>query len=325
MGTDAHVMTVGTGPEPAAVVARLQELERRWTRFDDRSELSRIGACGGHPVVTSPETLLLVERSVEAWRRTAGRFDPSVIGALEALGYDRDFDRVRRGEAVTDRPTDPAPGLADVIVDTRVGLVQLPAGVRVDPGGLGKGLAADLAAVEAVAASDDGYGILVSVGGDLRAHGRPPAEGWEIELDHLMGAPARLNLRSGAVATSSVLRRRWEAAGETRHHVIDPRTGRPSTGAVASVSVLAADAWWAEVLATLLLLDGDAAGVPAVPEHLLADTGALLTLHDGRTVTAGPLSGAFLVPSAPGPEARFRPEAGPADHRAGSREQEHLR
>lgn len=329
MGTDAHVMTVGPGPAPSEPLDRLEDLERRWTRFDAGSELSRIGALDGRPVVTSPETALLVDRCVDAWRWTAGRFDPSVIDALEALGYDRDFDEVRAGAAAAaPAAPPPVPGLADVTVDRATGLVQFPAGLRVDPGGLGKGLAADLAAVEAVAAGAADYGILVSVGGDLRAAGAAPVEGWEIELDHLVGTPARLNLRSGAVATSSVLRRRWDGADGPRHHVIDPRTGRPSDGPVASVSVLAAEAWWAEVLATVLLLDADGDG-DGVPEHLLVDTGALLTLHDGTTVTVGPFAGAFLVPAPAGPhltaDPRFRPGAASADPRGGSREQEHLR
>lgn len=314
MGSEAHVVTVGDGPDPEEVLDGLAELEHRWSRFDPGSELSRLGRSAGRPAVASPETCELVGCCVEAWHATAGRFDPTVIAALESLGYDRDFDRVPAGTHPPGLPPPgPAPGLGGVGLDRSSGLVWLPEGVRIDPGGLGKGLAADLTALDAVRAGADGYGLLVSVGGDLRVAGAAPREGWEVEVDHLRGPGARLNLRSGGLATSSVLRRRWTGPEGTRHHVLDPRTGRPAVGPVVSVSVVAAAGWWAEVLATVLLLDGgtDGAGVSG---DLLAGAGAFLTLADGTTTGLGPLAGSFVlarpVRSSPG----RRPAGDPCVH-----------
>lgn len=196
-------------------------------------------------------------------------------------------------------PPQPAPGLGDALLDRSSRLVWLPPGIRIDPGGLGKGLAADLAAVEAVRDGAEDYGVLVSVGGDLRVAGAAPPEGWEVEIDHQLGVTTRVNLRAGAVATSSVLRRRWNGPDGPRHHVVDPRTGQPSDGPAVAVSVVAAEGWWAEVLATVVLLDatGDAAGVP---EDLLAGAGAFLSLADGTVRALGPLATSF-GPATPGP------------------------
>lgn len=300
MGSELHVITVGDGPEPVDLVEELAALEGRWSRFDPNSELSRIGAVGGRPCVASPETAELVWRCHVAWQRTGGRFDPTVIEALETLGYDCDFARIAGRTPLVPptphRPARPARGLSGTLVDQRTGLVQLPAGVRIDPGGLGKGLAADLVACAAVRVAQrdgsPGYGVLVSVGGDLRVAGAEPSDGWEIEIDHEVGVPACVNLRQGAIATSSVLRRRWISPSGPCHHVVDPATGLPVEGPVVGATVIAAEAWWAEVLATVLLVDSTAS-FSRCTEELFAEAGALLTFEDGSRATVGPLAGAF--------------------------------
>ena len=113
-------------------------------------------------------------------------FDPTVLAAVRAAGYDRSFDDLPQ-ISILDAVA-PPPGCDGIEVDTRLDLVRLPAGVGIDPGGIGKGLAADLVATAAVDLGADG--AMVSLGGDLRVAGTPPPEGWEIELDHHVVAPA---------------------------------------------------------------------------------------------------------------------------------------
>lgn len=80
----------------------------------------------------------------------------------------------------------------------------------------------------------------------------------------------RLAAEEGAVATSSVLRRSWRRSGETTHHLIDPRTGVPSDSAAAAVTVVAAHAHWAEVLAKAALIAGIDAGLELRPPRVSA-------------------------------------------------------
>src|SRR6188474_3172238 len=94
MGSDVHVVVVGDPSLLAVATFRVDELERRWSRFRPDSEISRLNAHRGEPVVVSVETFALVERSVRAWRETRGRFDPTVLGDLIRLGYDRPFEAV---------------------------------------------------------------------------------------------------------------------------------------------------------------------------------------------------------------------------------------
>jgi thiamine biosynthesis lipoprotein len=320
MGSDAHVIVVG-GAHPARLLdlarLRLDDLEARWSRFRPDSEVSRLTAAAGTPVGVSPETVELVQRSIRAWRLTGGLFDPTVLGALVQAGYDRTFTDLPAapptaprppavaGVEVTDEHAEPIPpgsrplgphdpGAEDIVVDG--GQVTLPSGTGFDPGGIGKGLAADLVARELMAAG--AAGACVNLGGDIRlvgegdggdAHGdrgddpdsgdgsTAEAAAWTVDVEHPRGVRplARLGLHDGAVATSTTLRRRWAVARGVHHHLIDPLTGRPSASDLTLATAIAREAWVAEVMAKAVLLRGsracfdlvDGTGVEALAVH----------------------------------------------------------
>lgn len=288
MGTEAHVVVVGGDERRLAASARLRldDLERRWSRFLPDSEVSRLNRRPGRPVVVSPETFSLVARSVDAWHGTAGRFDPTVLPAMLAAGYDRDFAEVSQAPGPPGL-TRPSPGCGGIRLDPAVEAVWLPAGAAFDPGGIGKGLAADIVTGELCAAGAGG--ALVNVGGDLRAHGVPPdGDEWVVTVEDPAGPGrelARFGLAAGGVATSSRLRRRWEAAGVARHHLVDPTTGAPAETDVATVTVVAGEAWWAEALATALCVGPAPASVGRRD-----DASVLLVLADGTTMTTPELA-----------------------------------
>lgn len=142
--------------------------------------------------------------------------------------------------------------------------VTLPAPVRLDLAGIGKGLAADLVATEVLAAGADG--VLVNIGGDLRVMGTcPQPTGWTVVLDHLPGCA--LALAVGGLATSAITKQRWRRGAATVHHVIDPATGLPAEHSAASATVIATRAVDAETLATAALLAGLDAGVELLAAH----------------------------------------------------------
>jgi thiamine biosynthesis lipoprotein len=249
----AHVLDVGE-----EVVRRC---ERRWSRFRPSSELSRLNAASGQMVVLEPDTYELVAAAVRCWHLTSGRFDPTVERAMSAAGYDRTFEEASRSAS----PSAPSPGCAGIELDDDLGAVGLPADVRLDLGGIAKGHAADLAATAMIAAGAEG--ALADLGGDVACTGRAEGEGWAVGVEDpfVPGAVAEvLHLTAGAVATSSVLRRRWLDGSRPLHHLIDPRTGEPSRSDLAAVTIVAATASWAEVLAKATLIGGVADAPRAV-------------------------------------------------------------
>lgn len=285
MGSSAHVLVVGGGEAMIDLaIDRLADLEARWSRFLPTSELSLMNAADGMPVMVSADTARLVADLCRAWLVTGGRFDPTVYDAMLANGYDRPFHQMGVAPSRLDAPL-LGRGCADIHVDRRTGLVQLPAGVHLDPGGLGKGLAADL--VAATLRRLGAEGVLVSAGGDLRTSGTPPDGGaaWRIDVedpDDPSHVIAEVVLADGGVATSTSARRRWPAAdGTDVHHLLDPATGRSAQVPRRQVTSVAGTAAWAEVAAKVTFLDG------IVPdEHsaaLVLDTDDhLTTLGDDR-------------------------------------------
>jgi thiamine biosynthesis lipoprotein len=282
MGTDVTVLLVDAPPDAVDRAAvELERLEAKWSRFRPTSELCALNDAAPNPVVVSPETFSVVELAVAAWRATDGLYDPSVLAAVVAAGYDRDFERVAREGAGPAQPARPAPGCGGIELDPTVRTVRLPAGVALDLGGIGKGYAADLVAAELVGLG--AHGVLVNLGGDLRAAGESPGEqGWVVEVDDPLGTGATgvLALATGAIATTTRLRRAWEREGTALHHVIDPRTGEPARSGLASVTVVAGDAWKAEVLAKAAFVAGARDGAEIV--SAAGSTGLLV--HDDGSV-----------------------------------------
>jgi thiamine biosynthesis lipoprotein len=276
MGSDMHVIVVG-GRSGLADKAhrRLEDLERRWSRFRPDSEVSAMNAAAGSLVAVSAETRTLVERAVEAWRLSGGTFDPTVLAALVAAGYGRTFEDGPTAPAAS-VPTLTLAGCTDIAIEAEG--VRLPVGTGFDPGGIGKGLAADMVAEEILGAG--AAGVCINAGGDVRVAGEGPGgDVWTIAIDHpwCPRPLALLGLGAGAVATSTTLLRAWVVDGRPAHHLIDPATGRPSDSDLTFATVVTGQAWRAEVLAKTVLLRGSRWAF----DVLDGDAEALVVDHQG--------------------------------------------
>jgi len=287
MGSDAHVLIVGGSPGLLGRARRrVEDLERRWSRFRPDSEISRLNdRAGADPQPVSAETLLLLERAVDAWRLTDGRFDPTVLGDVLRAGYTTSFDEPAFDEAAAS-PSDDCRltrGCAAIELDPSARTARLPAGVGVDPGGIGKGLAADLVVAELL--EDGADGACVNLGGDVRVAGTPPAASWVVAVEHPWrpDPAAVVHLRDGAVATSSRLRRRWTTDDGPAHHLIDPERGRPVDARVATATAVAAHGWQAEAFAKAAFVAGPLAGLDLLER---VGVGGLVVDDDGAILTS---------------------------------------
>lgn len=284
-----------------ATAAHLDHLERCWSRFiatSDISTLNRLGATGGGELAVDSSTLSLIAAMVEGYERTAGRFDPTLLRAVMAEGYVRSHTDP---EVVCDAPSaiGRRASVHDVVLDLAAGTVAVPAGLSLDPGGIGKGLAADLAVARLL---DTGAsGALVAIGGDLAMAGTPidPA-GWLVDVEHPDpddGVLCHLAISGGGVATSSTRSRRWTVDGTERHHQIDPATERCSATDLATVTVIAPAGWLAEVHASAALGAGSGGAIDYLDGHGLsgiavADDGTVSTTADLTAIELCPRGGA---------------------------------
>ena len=215
-------------------------LAARLTRFDERSELSVLNRSGGEWAAVSRELEALLRESLRAHEMSGGLVNVAVLPSMLAAGYTRTL--AEGATPATLEGMHSAPQLPNVL-EVAPGRARLAPNAGIDLGGIAKGWMADRLAERL------GANVLVNLGGDLRARGGgPEGAGWPVGLGE-----APVLLAGHGAATSSVLRRRW---GDGLHHVIDPRTGRPTMSGLAEVSVVAATAVDAEIVAKAALIAG---------------------------------------------------------------------
>lgn len=276
MGTTVSVVTDAEAADTGDEVERLfAEWEQCLSRFRPDSELSRLNARAGRPVAVSPLLFDVLTAALRAARATAGLYDPTLLRTLEGLGYDRSFELLPQeapnAPTCGSRPGRLAPaggGWRRIELDPRMRTVTIPAGVGLDLGGIAKGMAVDatikrLRVIGARAA-------MVSAGGDLRVHGLPEGlVSWPIAVDGGHG-PVTVALTHGSLATSGIAKRRWRQGTVERHHLLDPRDGRPSRSGLWSVTVAAATCGHAEIAAKTAFLLGPRAGIEFLEQKGLA-------------------------------------------------------
>jgi thiamine biosynthesis lipoprotein len=288
MGSEARVVL--DAADAAPVKAFLDAFERCLTRFDPASELSRLNLA---PVETVPASSLLrhlTRAALWAAERSRGLVDPTLLPALRAAGYDRSrtTPELPLAEALTAAPAraparpDPHARWRHIRVDDGRRAITRPRGIEIDSGGIGKGLAADLAA--RLVSGTGRHAI--DCGGDLRVGGAE-ADPFELHVIHpLTGEIAHeLRIQAGGVATSGLDVRLWrDADHRPAHHLLDPSTGRPAWTGLVGATALAPTALEAEVLAKMALLSG-----PRGAARILGRHGGLVIRDDGTVDRFGAL------------------------------------
>jgi thiamine biosynthesis lipoprotein len=237
----------------------IAECEARFSRFLPDSELSQLNRSTGIWFDASTGLFDMIKEGLQLHQLTDGLFDPSILSALEQAGYDRSMDDLRESvaqPAAKDVQKNPS-HLWQIQMDPARYRIRLPKDLQIDLGGIAKGWIAEQA-VHLLA--EYSPACAVSAGGDMVFYGVPSgASDWQISLEDPLDEHRLLNIlqvRSGALATSTVTRRRWLQDGQERHHIIDPRTGAPAEVEWLSVTVGAPKATTAEAFAKAILIGG---------------------------------------------------------------------
>jgi thiamine biosynthesis lipoprotein len=258
--------------------AYIRAAEQVFSRFDPTSQLSALNARPEQWVPVSPLLWQATTTALSLAQETGGLFDPTMLAALEAAGYTCSFELLHKDPLL--EYGNPAAPVAlgrwqSVKLDTDRRAIWLPAGLRLDLGGIAKGFTA-----QKIARFLSGWGpSLVDAGGDLTA-GSPPAgyPGWPVSIAAPL-SPGKLGrqldfftlwLAEATLATSGQDRRRWRNGNLSAHHIIDPRTGEPAVTDLLTVSVIAQSAARAEAWATATLVAGLQAGRDLLSQNRLA-------------------------------------------------------
>ncbi len=277
-----------------------RSVERRMSRFNRASELSRLNNAAGSAIPVSETLYEVVELALAAAEASSGLFDPTLLNAVEGAGYDRSFDElVASGGHAQPRPTGgDGAFLGGGFRQMRIWrgrpqpMVYLPKGVRLDLGGIAKGWTVDRVMDEIAALGP----CLVNAGGDLYAHGSPPGDmAWTVGVEDPLDDErqiATLAVRDRAVATSSRTKRCWTTGGQRQHHLMDPRYGRPSQSDLISVTIVADRVAIAEVYTKVVFLLGSAAGLEYLERQ--PRVAGLLVTEDGKILLTSTMESYML-------------------------------
>jgi len=295
LGTQAELVVTHPDSLVAAASilrAELDSLDRVASRFRVDSEISRLQGAGGQKVVVGVEMLELLVVALRAAEMTDGAVDPTVGGAMNRLGYDRDFSEIRSGVAGRLPVGAPVPGWKSIELDIPARTVRVPIGTQLDLGATAKAWAADRVAARVFSLL--GCGVLVSLGGDIAVAGEPPEGGFRIGLgDTSGGSPTGgvVAISSGGLATSGIAVRQWRLGGRRVHHILDPATGLPVKPMWRTVSVAAASCLDANTASTAAMVKGPDAlswlAARSLPSRLVEWDGTVSCIADWPIAAPG--------------------------------------
>ncbi len=270
MGCRFDLTVVAEGADAGAgyldtAVAEIQRIERLISSWDPNSQTSAVNrAAGITPVAVDPELFGLIQRSIGLSRLTDGAFDVTYASMDRLWHFDGSMTAMPTTAQIESSVA--RVGFRKVVLDPVASTVFLPEPeMKIGFGAIGKGYAADMARrrLESLGVTAG----IINASGDLTAWGRQPdGKDWLVAITNPLSkekAFAWLPVDGRAVVTSGNYEKFVRFNGTRYAHIIDPRTGYPSTGIV-SATVFAPKTELADALATAVFVMGVETGIDFV-------------------------------------------------------------
>ena len=243
-------------------IKRIENLISSWDEGSQTSEINR--NAGKHPVIVDPELFNLIERAIGISKLTDGAFDISYASMDRIWKFDGSMQIMPSKEEIWASVS--KVGFENIILDKESSSVYLKLpGMKIGFGAIGKGYAADKAT--ALLMQKGVSAGIINASGDMNTWGKQPGgKDWTVAITNPLNkntAFATLPLKEGAVVTSGDYERFVSFNGVRYAHIINPKTGYPSTGII-SVSVFAPKAELADALATSVFVMGTEVGLDRI-------------------------------------------------------------
>lgn len=272
----------------------LSELNQLMSTYLDNSELSQFNQTQtGVWFQLSPDTAEVIGIAIQVSKQSEGAFDITVGDLVNLWGFGPDFKPVKLPKDEQVNQVLSSVGYQYLSLDKNTGKILKQKPVYVDLSAVAKGYAVDKVAEYLQSVGVSAY--LVEVGGELRSFGRKPdGSAWRVAIESpvagnpvagnpvagspVAGSPASgqrsihnvIELENSGLATSGDYRNFYEEDGVRYSHTIDPRTGRPITHRLASVTVLHEQTSYADAWATALMVMGEEQGYDLAVKNKLA-------------------------------------------------------
>ncbi|MFH6602830.1 FAD:protein FMN transferase [Maribacter algicola] len=248
-------------------VSEISRIEKLISSWDPDSQTSQINRnAGKHPVKVAPELFDLIERANGISKLTDGAFDITYASMDQIWKFDGSMTKMPNENDI--KASVARVGYKNIELDkaNRTVFLKLP-DMKIGFGAIGKGYAADRA--KALLMEKGVLSGIINASGDMNTWGKQPnGEAWQVAITNPMNkqeAFALLPISEGAVVTSGNYEKFVNFNGKRYSHIIDPRTGYPSSG-VSSVTVFAPKAELADALATSVFVMGKEIGLDRIDQ-----------------------------------------------------------
>src|SRR3990167_3872921 len=293
MGTFAEVSIYSSDEKIAgrAIEESLDEMERMdriMSNYKKDSQLSRLNKkAAKSPVPCNGELLDVIEQSQYYSELSGGAFDITVSPVVALWGFFRE-----KGHVPPDKEIEkvlPAVSYKNIVVN-KSNDTKKPAAIsfkntqtQIDLGAIGKGYAVDKA-LEIIRK----YGIsngCINLGGNIYVLGTPPGKNaWKIGVQHPRNSGeilGYLELKNEATATSGDYERFFEFNGKRYSHIINPQTGRPVSGTIAT-TIVAPTSTEVDALSTSVFVLGHEKGMELIKKIPNAEAMIAYEDKDGK-------------------------------------------
>ena len=263
----------------------IDQLEARLTVYRDESEVSQLNRnLDRAPIPVSRHVGDLLSLSLKISEATDGAFDITSSLLTSLWGFDRRAGTLPTPEAIELALN--SVGYGNIQLDSELGTVTLPPNCEINFGGIGKGYALDEVAKLMQAESIEhwvlhgGQSSVVARGNNFESDRTD--NGWTIGLSHPTLPDYRIGevtLRDQALGTSGTARQSFIHQGQRYGHIIDPRTGWPTSHCL-STTVISPSAAVCDALATAFFVMQPEQVESYCRDHL--DVSAILVLPADR-------------------------------------------
>ncbi|MFD2565437.1 FAD:protein FMN transferase [Aquimarina rubra] len=267
MGSDFDITVVAENNVTAdqyidIAVREIERIEKLISSWDSNSETSLINKNAGiRPVKVHQELFELIERSIQISKLTDGAFDISYASMDRIWKFDGSLKEMPTEEEI--KASVSKVGYENIVLDKEKSTIFLKVkGMKIGFGAIGKGYAADKAKLLLINKGVEAG--IINASGDMNTWGKQPdGSDWKVAITNPLNknnAFALLPIMNGAVVTSGNYEKYVVFNNKRYTHIIDPRTGYPSSGIV-SVTVFAPKAELADALATSIFVMGKEIGI----------------------------------------------------------------
>ncbi|WP_410523952.1 FAD:protein FMN transferase [Psychroserpens sp. Hel_I_66] len=240
-------------------ITRIEKLISSWDPNSQTSEINR--NAGIKPVVVDKELFDLIARAISISKLTDGAFDISYASMDKIWKFDGSMKEMPSEETI--KASVEKVGYQNIVLDVANSSVFLrKKEMKIGFGAIGKGYAADKA--KSLLIEKGVVSGIINASGDMNTWGKQVnGEEWKVAITNPLNknkAFALLPITNGAVVTSGNYEKQVTFNGIRYTHIIDPRTGYPSSGLI-SVTVFAPKAELADALATSVFVMGKEVGL----------------------------------------------------------------